>query len=146
MDRELRYAAVVALGELGRSHDYRDRADAAHGLAGFAEMHEAFGPLRTLVLDPDDTFVTRVTAESLLRRQDRVGLAIVASALAEADPNHGDWIHTAVVDVFSIFSHARDNAIRLCEELSQDADDRVAQGARQLHDLLVEIDPVLRPA
>ncbi|KJS56527.1 hypothetical protein VM98_06910 [Streptomyces rubellomurinus subsp. indigoferus] len=109
-------------------------------------MHEAFGPLRTLVLDPDDTFVTRVTAESLLRRQDRVGLAIVASALAEADPNHGDWIHTAVVDVFSIFSHARDNAIRLCEELSQDADDRVAQGARQLHDLLVEIDPVLRPA
>ncbi|MFG2824665.1 hypothetical protein ACGFX4_35190 [Kitasatospora sp. NPDC048365] len=146
MDRELRHAAVVALGELGRSHDYRDRADAGHGLAGFAEMQEAFGPLLKLVLDPGDTFVARVTVEALLRRKGRVGLTIVASALAVADPNHGDWIHTAVVDVFSIFSHDRDNAIRLCEELSQDADDRVAQGARQLHELLAEIDPLRRPA
>ncbi|MFG3226191.1 hypothetical protein ACGF07_15585 [Kitasatospora sp. NPDC048194] len=146
MDREVRQAVVVALGELGRSHDYRDRADAGHGLAGFAEMQEAHGPLLELVLDPGDTFVTRVTAEALLRRKDRVGLATVASALAVADPNHRDWIHTAVVDVFSVFSHDRDSAIGLCEELSQDADDRVAHGARQLHELLAEIDPVLRPA
>ncbi|MEU3496708.1 hypothetical protein ABZ747_24865 [Kitasatospora cineracea] len=146
MDRELRHAAVVALGELGRSHDYRDRADAGHGLAGFAEMQEARGPLLELVLDPGDTFVTRVTAEALLRRKDRAGLAMVASALAVADPNHEDWIHTAVVDVFGIFSRERDNAIGLCKELAQDADDRVARGARQLHELLAEIDPVLHPA
>ncbi|WP_329116360.1 hypothetical protein [Streptomyces sp. NBC_01465] len=101
VDRQLRHAAVVALGELGRSHDYRDRADAGHGLAGFAEMQEALGPLQELVLDPGDTYVTRVTTEALLRRKDRAGLTAVASALAVAGPNHGDWIHTAVVDVFS---------------------------------------------
>ncbi|MFE7780198.1 hypothetical protein [Streptomyces nigrescens] len=146
MNADLRHAAVVALGELGRSHDYRDRADAGHGLAAFAEMQEALGPLLELVLDSGDTFVTRRTTEALLRRKDRVGLAIVASALAVANSNHSDWIHTAIVDVFSIFTSDRDNAIRLCEEMSQDTDNRVALGARQLHEVLAEIDPVLRTA
>lgn len=62
MDKGLRHAAVVALGELGRSHDYRDRdrdrADAGHGLAGFADVSEAFGLLLELVLDPRDTLVS----------------------------------------------------------------------------------------
>ncbi|MEU8780424.1 hypothetical protein [Streptomyces sp. NPDC048637] len=145
MDNDLRHAAVVALGELGRSHDYRDRADAGHGLAAFAEMQEARGPLLELVLNPGDTFVTRRTAEALLQRKDRVGMTIVASALAVANSNHSDWIHTAVVDVFGVFSDDRDNAIRLCEEMSRDTDDRVALGARQLHEVLAEIEPILRP-
>ncbi|MDT0547660.1 MULTISPECIES: hypothetical protein [Streptomyces] len=134
----------MALGELGRSHDYRDRADAGHGLAGFAEMQEALGPLLELVLDPGDTFVTRVTAEAVLRRKDRIGLAVVASALAVADSNHSDWIHTAILDVFGISSEDRDNALQLCEEMLRDTDDRVSLGARQLHGTLAEIDPVLR--
>ncbi|WP_328545615.1 hypothetical protein [Streptomyces platensis] len=145
MDTDLRHAAVMALGELGRSHDYRDRADAGHGLAAFAEMQEALVPLRELVLDPGDTFVTRQTTEALLRRMDRLGLTIVASALAVANSNHSDWIHTAIVDVFSVFSDDRDHAIRLCEEMSRGTDDRVALGARQLHEVLAEIDPVVRP-
>ncbi|MGW1176279.1 hypothetical protein ACWD4P_21505 [Kitasatospora sp. NPDC002543] len=135
----------MALRELGRSHDYRDRANAGHGLAGFAEMQEALGPLLELMLDPGDTFVTRVTAEAVLRRKDRIGLAVVASALAVADSNHSDWIHTAVLDVFSVFSEDRDNAMQSCEEMLRDTDDRVALGARQLHEILAEIDPVLRP-
>ncbi|MCM2415972.1 hypothetical protein [Streptomyces sp. RKAG290] len=146
MDAALRCAAVVALGALGRSQDYRDRAAAGHSLAGFAEMPEAGGPLRELVLDRGDTLVTRRTAEALLRRNDRAGLTIVASALAGADANHSDWIHTAVDDVFSVFSEDRDVALRLCEEMSRDTDGRVALGARQLHEALAEIDPVLRPA
>ncbi|MGA5562022.1 hypothetical protein ACPCUV_12710 [Streptomyces platensis] len=145
MNTDLRHAAVVALGELGRSHDYRDRADAGHGLAAFAEMQEALVPLLELVLDPDDTFVTRRTAEALLRRKDRAGLTVVASALAVAHANHSDWIHSAIVDVFSVFSDDRDDAMRLCEEMSRDTSDRVAPGARQLHKILAEIDPVLRP-
>lgn len=108
-------------------------------------MPEARGPLLELVLDPGDTFVTRRTAEALLRRKDRDGLTIVASALAVANSNHSDWIHTAIVDVVSIFSDDRDKAIRLCEEMSRDTDDRVALGARRLHKVLAEIDPVLRP-
>ncbi|MFI7501635.1 hypothetical protein ACIBVL_24650 [Streptomyces sp. NPDC049687] len=135
----------MALRELGRSHDYRDRADAGHGLAGFAEMEEALGPLLELVLDSGDTFVTRVTAEAALRRKDRFGLAVVASALAVADSNHSDWIHTAILDVFSVSSEDRDDAMQLCEEMVRDDDDRVALGARQLHEILAEIDPVLRP-
>ncbi|MFH8573789.1 hypothetical protein [Streptomyces sp. NPDC017993] len=146
MDGDLRREAVVALGELGQSHDYRDRADAGHGLAGFAEMQEALGPLLELVLDPGDTFVTRRTAEALLRRQDKAGLAIVASALAVANSNHSEWIHTAILDVFSIFSEDREKALRLSEEMSRDTDARVALGARQLHEILTKIIPVLRPA
>ena len=91
-------------------------------------MQEALGPLLELVLDASDTFVTRVTAEAVLRRMDRIGLAVVASALAVADSNHRDWIHTALGDVFSIFSEDRDNAMRLCEEMMRDTDDRVALG------------------
>ncbi|MET7526450.1 hypothetical protein ACFYSJ_37330 [Streptomyces sp. NPDC005248] len=142
---ELRRAAVAALSELGRSDDWRDRADAGHGLAGFAEMPEATGPLLELVLDPDDTFVTRHTAQGLLRRNDRAGLSIVASALAVAEPNHSDWIHTAINDVCSIFSTDLDEALRLCEEMVLNTDGRVALGARRLHEVLAGIDPVLRP-
>ncbi|MFF4289496.1 hypothetical protein ACFY0R_29960 [Streptomyces sp. NPDC001633] len=144
MDADLRHAAVLALGELGRSHDYRDRADAGHGLAAFAELQEARGPLLELVLDPGDTYVTRRTAEALLQRKDRVGLTIVASALAVANSHHSDWIHTAIVDVFGVFSDDRDEALRLCEEMARDTDDRVALGAHQLYEVLAGIDPVLR--
>ncbi|WP_406389953.1 hypothetical protein [Streptomyces sp. NBC_00887] len=146
MDGDLRRAAVVALVALGRSDDWRDRADAGHSLAGFAEMREAVEPLLGLVLDPGDTFVTRRTAEGLLRRKDRAGLTIVASALAVANDNHADYIHTAVVDVLSIFSYDLDEALRLCEEMAGDNDDRVARGSRRLHESLAGIDPVLRPS
>ncbi|MFC9295738.1 hypothetical protein ACFTWH_10530 [Streptomyces sp. NPDC057011] len=141
MGSDLRSAAVAALSELGRSADWRDRADAGHSLAGYAEMPEALGPLLELVLDPGDTFVTRRTAQGLLRRNDRAGLSIVASALAVAEPNHSDWIHTAVVDVCSIFSADLEEALRLCEEMLLDPDDRVALGARRLHEVLADIDP-----
>jgi hypothetical protein len=146
VDNELRYVAVEALRALGQSRDYRDRADAGRGLASLAEMQMAVGPLLDLVLDPDDTFVTRATAAALLRRKDRVGLAIVASALAVADSNHDEWIYSAVVDVFGIFASDRDNAVHLADEMVQDSDDRLSQGARQLLDILAGLDPVLHPA
>ncbi|WP_128977399.1 hypothetical protein [Streptomyces roseicoloratus] len=136
----------MALGELGRSSDFGDRADAGRGLAGFAEMEEAVGPLLELVLDREDTFVTRVTAQALLRRQDRAGLRVVASALAVASPNHGDWIHTAILDVFAVYASDRDDAVRLCEALTRDTDEHVALGARELHESLSGINCVLYPA
>ncbi|WP_371515365.1 hypothetical protein [Kitasatospora sp. NBC_01300] len=146
MDGNARQAAVAALAELGRGRDYRDRADAGRALAGFAELPEACGPLLALVLDADDTFVTRATTQALLRRNDPAGLTVVASAPAVADDNHGDWIHTAVVDVFGVFADDRDDALRLCEELSRAADGRVALGAGRLRDSLAGIDPALGPA
>ncbi|MFF9505084.1 hypothetical protein [Streptomyces sp. NPDC014656] len=145
-DGALRRAAVVALGELARSSDFGDRADAGRGLAGFAEMEEAVGPLLELVLDREDTFVTRATAEALLRRHDSAGLRVVASALAVASPNHSDWIHTATLDAFAIYATDRDDAVRLCEALTRDTDEHVTLGARELHDSLSGIDCVLHPA
>lgn len=146
MSDEARRVVVAALVGLAGSRDYRDRADAGRGLASFAEAAQARGSLFELVLDADDTFVTRATAEALLRRQDTVGLAIVASALAAADPNHADWIHTAVLDVFSVFSTDRDAAVRMCEALARDRDEHVRRGAEQLIAMLVKIDPILYPA
>ncbi|MFD9369202.1 hypothetical protein ACFWA6_16090 [Streptomyces sp. NPDC060020] len=145
VDSALRYASVMVLIELARSRDYRDRADAGRALAGLAERPEAVGPLQELVLDTGDTFVTRVTAQALLRRNDVVGLSIVASALSAADANHCDWICTAIMDVLGIFSSDRDDAMRLSQELARGSDDRVSRGARQLLEILAEIDPVLSP-
>ena len=137
---------MAAFVGLSGSRDYRDRADAGRGLASFAETAEARGPLLDLVLDAGDTFVTRATAEALLRRQDTVGLAAIASALAAADPNHADWIHTAVLDVFGVLSIERDAAVRVSEALAWDPDERVRRGAEQLVAMLVKIDPILYPA
>jgi hypothetical protein len=97
------------------------------------------------VLDTGDTFVTRATAEALLRRQDSAGLAVVASALAAADPNHADWIHTAVLDVFGVFSRDREAAVRECEALARDSDEQTRCGVDRLTAILVGINPILHP-
>ena len=60
------------------------------------------------------TFVTRRTAEGLLRRKDRVGLTIVASALAVANDNHAEYIHTAIVDQPAL-ARAHVERLALCE-------------------------------
>ncbi|MFD9738089.1 hypothetical protein [Umezawaea sp. NPDC059074] len=146
MSTEARSAAVAALIRLAGSTDHRDRADAGRALAAFAEAPEAKRPLLDLVLDADNTFTTRVTAEALLRRQDPAGLEVVATALATADDNHADWIHTAVLDVFGMFARDRDTAVRQCEALASDADERTRRGLDLVTAVLVGIDPVLRPA
>jgi hypothetical protein len=146
MSDEARRAAVAALIGLAGSPHYRDRADAGRSLASFAEMPEAGRALLVLVLDAGDTFVTRATAEALLRRQDAIGLAVVASALAAADPNHADWIHTAVLDVFMVFARDRDAALRECELFTRGADEQVRRGGHGLIDMLAEIIHGTRPA
>ncbi len=137
---------VVMLIGLAGSPGYRDRADAGRCLASFAEMSEARGPLLDLVLDAEDTYVTRATSEALLRRHDSVGLAVVASALAVAGDDHAEWIDAAVLDVFGVFSSDRDAAVRECEALTRDADEQTCRGARRLIAMLVEINPILHSA
>lgn len=146
MSSEARRAVVAALIGLASSAGFRDRADAGRGLASFAETAEARRASLDLVLDAGDTFVTRATAEALLRRQDSVGLAVIASALAAADRNHADWIHTAVLDVFGVFASDRDAAVRECEVLTRDPDEQVRRGAGELMGMLVKINPILHPA
>lgn len=144
MTDEARPAVVAALIRLAGSPDYRDRADAGRCLASFAEIPQARVPLVELVLDAADTFVTRATAEALLRRQDCAGFAVVATALAVADTDHAGWIHTAVLDVFSVFSADRDAAMRECEVLTRAPDEQTRRGAGRLTAMLAAINPMLR--
>lgn len=65
---------------------------------------------------------------------------MVAAALADADPNHADWIYTAVDDVFA--ADGVDAAVvRECEALRQDADERTRRGADLLTGVLTAINP-----
>ncbi|BEL07020.1 hypothetical protein Q0Z83_052110 [Actinoplanes sichuanensis] len=146
MSNPARRAVTIALIELATSRDVSDRADAGRSLAGFVADPDARAALVDLLLDAADTFVTRVTAEALLRRQDTAGLAVVATALAGADSNHADWIQTAVLDVFGVFGDERDAVLLLCEALPLDPDDRVRAGAPQLIAMLTDIDPMLLPS
>ncbi|AOS63963.1 hypothetical protein [Actinoalloteichus hymeniacidonis] len=145
MSDEARRAVVTALIRLSASTDHRDRADAGHSLAGFAEMPEAREPLRGLVLDAGDTSITLTTARALLRRQDAAGLGVVVGALGRAGPNHADWIQSAVLDVFGVFARDRDAAVRVCEALASESDEQTRLGVGRLTAMLVEISPILYP-
>ena len=145
VDRDRRQPVVTSLIDLAASDDYKDRADAGRALAVFAEAAQARETLLRLVLDRGDTFVTLTTAEALLRRQDAVGLAIVAEALASADAQQSSYVEEAVSAVFTMFASERDHALEACDALSQDAGDAVRQGAGELREMLAQIHPVLYP-
>ncbi|MGF6888788.1 hypothetical protein ABIA39_008077 [Nocardia sp. GAS34] len=145
MSNEVRGAVVAELIRLAGSPDYRDRADAGRCLASFAEMPETRGPLVSLVLDTDDTFVTYATAEALLRRQDAAGFAVVAAGLASAGWEQSDWIYTAMRDVLGVFANDRDAALRECEKLAKVTDEQVRRGAGLLITTLAKIDTICLP-
>jgi hypothetical protein len=145
MSNEARGDVVGALTRLARSADHLDRADAGRALACFADVPEAHDVLQSLLLDAGDTFVTRVTAEALLRRHDATGLAAVAFALTRADLDHVAWIQTAVDDVFGIFAGDRDAALTDSATLIRDYGSGLRPGAEQLQGMLAEIQPVLHP-
>ncbi|WP_229074501.1 HEAT repeat domain-containing protein [Actinoplanes sp. DH11] len=146
MSNEARGDVVAVLTRLAQSTDYRDRADAGRALASFADVPAAHEPLQRLLLDPNDTFVTRATAEALLRRQDTAGLVAVASALTKADFNQMAWIHTAVRDVFGVFASERDTALGNSKALTRDYGMALQCGVDQLREMLIDINPVLYPA
>lgn len=128
---------VRPLLALAASPAYTDRADAGRALAVFADLPATHRALAALLLDPHDTYVTRVTAEALVRRHDSHGYALLARAFQDADDNHSDWLHRALDTVLGIYAQERDEALALCRCLP-DAGALVAA----LHGL----DPILRPA
>ncbi|WP_460347446.1 hypothetical protein [Actinoallomurus acanthiterrae] len=136
---------MVSLITMARSADHQDRADAGRALAVFADLRQAREPLVALVLDTHDTFVTWATAVALLRRQDKAGYAVISRALAVADDNTSDWIHTAIQEVFAVYGRERDAAVRECHALLDDADGQVRTGARLLTTALNALSPVLLP-
>ncbi|OCF83805.1 hypothetical protein [Nocardia brasiliensis] len=143
---DARSAAVDALATLARSVDVRDRADAGHALAAFAEMIEARAVLAILLLDDANTFVTLTTAEALLRRKDAAGLTAVAAAFAAADNTQSEWLGTAVHDVYGVYADDRDAAVDLCAPLTSHPDPEIRSGATEMIAILRAITPVLHPA
>lgn len=135
MDAAVREAAVAALVALAASPDFHDRIDAGRALASFADSGAAAARLRTLILDPDDTAVTRVTVEALLRRRDVPALAIVAAAIPSADGAHGHWIDSGIRDALGWEDWTWTEAIRACENLPS------SSGAQELLDWLTELRP-----
>ncbi|HEY2697176.1 MAG TPA: hypothetical protein VGJ45_17020 [Pseudonocardiaceae bacterium] len=145
MDIEARLAAATALIRLARGEDHRDRVDAARGLAGFADLPEVGEVLLDLVLDKDDTYVTAVTAEALLRRGDMTALAIFCAGYAVAEYQHIDELAGTVQWTVGIVDRDRDAAVLICRGLIDDParSDQVRAGAQALLTNLIELRPVL---
>ncbi|HEY7595443.1 MAG TPA: hypothetical protein VH969_19990 [Actinophytocola sp.] len=140
-----RHVVIDPLVTLASSLDYRDRADAGRCLAVFADIAQVRESLVALVLDTRDTYVTRATAEAVLRRRDKAGYVVVARALAASNDDQLAWIRTAATDVFGIYASERDAAVRECETLLGDADERLRLGLRLLISELNALVPILVP-
>jgi len=138
-------AVIRALIDLGSGSGYEDRVVAGRCLASFADRHEAWDALLTLVLDPDDTAVTLATALALVRRHDLAGLRVIAAGLASADDNSQQYISDAVDRVLGIYASELSDAIGSCRALGEDADQHVRTGSMRLMEILQGIDPVLHP-
>ncbi|MFC5153238.1 HEAT repeat domain-containing protein [Streptomyces amakusaensis] len=74
------------------------RARAGRDLASFADAPEAAEALARLLLDSEDTAVTRRTAEALARVGTPAATRLIALALSEADDNQAEWIWTGMHD------------------------------------------------
>ncbi|MEU7283204.1 HEAT repeat domain-containing protein [Streptomyces sp. NPDC045431] len=93
----MRSALEAALAEAS-SPSWTRRARAGRALAPFAEVPEAAEALVALLLDDEDTAVTRHTAEALARVGTVAAIRLIALAAAEADDNQADWLQTGVGD------------------------------------------------
>lgn len=117
VDTTARHTAADALIAMSLSPDYRDRADAGVALASLVDSSQAPERLRQLVLDPDDTVVTRKTVEALTHRGDSAALTVIADALTSADMDRLEWIATGVRDALGWADWEWGERIAVCERL-----------------------------
>ncbi|MFK4119986.1 hypothetical protein [Streptomyces longwoodensis] len=80
-----------------------------------------------LLLDVEDTAVTRQTAEALIRVGTVAAIRLVALAVAKADDNQADWLQTGVHDALVALGSAPGLAAA-CEKLARDPDEAVRRG------------------
>ncbi|GGY58591.1 hypothetical protein GCM10010342_52900 [Streptomyces anulatus] len=84
-----------------------------------------------LLLDVEDTAVTRQTAEVLARVGTVAAIRLIALAFAEADDNQADWLQTGVHDALVEPVGALDVAAA-CGKLARDPDEAVRLGAADI--------------
>lgn len=113
------------------SPSWTQRARAGRHLASFAEAPAAAKALVGLLLDVEDTAVTRQTAEALARVGTVAAIRLIALAVAEADDNQADWLQTGVCDALVGLDGVPDVAA-VCGKLARDPDEAVRRGAADI--------------
>ncbi|MEU8761353.1 hypothetical protein [Streptomyces sp. NPDC048659] len=105
------------------------RVRAGRDLAPYAGLPRAAEALLALLLDPEDTAVTRATAEALTRAGTADALRFVARAAARADAQQADWLATGAHDALPETT-TEPTAPR--DALAEDPDEAVRRGAELL--------------
>ncbi len=84
-----------------------------------------------LLLDVEDTAVTRQTAEALACVGTVAAIRLIALALARADDNQADWMQTGVHDALASTDGGPDVAA-VCGRLARDPEAAVRQGVAEI--------------
>jgi HEAT repeats len=122
----------AALAE-ATSPSWAQRVRAGRGLASFADVPEAAEALVGLLLDAEDTAVTRQTAEALARVGTVAAVRLIALAVAEGDDNQADWLQTGVQDALAGPGPRRLPDLQaVCGQLVRDSAEAVRRGAAEL--------------
>lgn len=84
-----------------------------------------------LLLDVEDTAVTRQTAKALARVGTVAAVRLIALAVAKADDNQADWMQTGVHDALAGPDSVPDVAAA-CEQLARDPEAAVRRAAAEI--------------
>ncbi|WP_458246928.1 HEAT repeat domain-containing protein [Streptomyces sp. MAI_2237] len=110
------------------SASWTHRVRAGRDLAAFTEVPQAARALLGLLLDGEDTAVTRQTAQALARVGTAAAVRLIALAVDDADDNHVDWLQTGVHDALA-GPDAPPDIAAACGTLARDPDEAVRRGA-----------------
>ncbi|MFJ4627032.1 hypothetical protein [Streptomyces sp. NPDC088847] len=120
----------AALAEAS-SPSWAQRVRAGRDLASLVDVPTAAEALVGLLLDVEDTAVTRQTAEALARVGTVAAVRLIALAVAEADDNQADWLQTGVHDAL-VGADGVANVAAACANLARDQEDAVRRAAANI--------------
>lgn len=113
------------------SPSWKQRVRAGRDLACFADVPEAAEVLVGLLLDAEDTAVTRRTAEALARVGTVAAVKLIALAIAEANDNQADWLQIGVHDALAGLDGVPD-LVAACQKLARHPEEAVRRGVAEL--------------
>ncbi|MEU7429163.1 HEAT repeat domain-containing protein [Streptomyces sp. NPDC040750] len=126
----MRGGLEAALAEAS-SPSWTQRVRAGRDLASFADVPQAAEALVGLLLDVEDTAVSRQTAEALARVGTVAAIRLIARAVAEAEDNHADWLQTGVYDAL-VRPDGPPDVAAACGKLARDPEEAVRRGAADI--------------
>ena len=120
----------AALAEAA-SPRWTQRIRAGRDLASFTDVPDAAETLVGLLLDVEDTAVTRQTAAALARVGTAGAMRLIAFAVAEADDNQADWLQAGVYDAL-VGPDGVPDVAAACGKLALDPEEAVRRGAAEI--------------